>query len=289
MNNQGAEQEVENWDIVVESKTPWFNLQLKHVWHYRDLLFLLVKRDYVASFKQTVLGPLWFFIQPLMTTFVYIFIFGRVAKISTGSTPGILFYFMNVVLWNYFASCLLSASNTFVGNANLFGKVYFPRLIIPMSSIFSNLLKFGVQFAMFILMMAYYYFAQPGSIHPTWSVLFFPFILLAMAMLGSGVGMIISSMTTKYRDLNHLVAFGVQLFMYATPVVYPLSFLKNGAGMLLMINPLTSLFELYRYMFLGEGSFNAMGLAYSFGFAAVAMAIGVIVFNRVEKSFIDTV
>lgn len=289
MNHQGAEQEVENWDIIIASKTPWLNLNLKQVWHYRDLLLLLVKRDYVASFKQTILGPLWFFIQPLLTTFVYIFIFGKVAKISTGSTPGVLFYFMNIVLWNYFSSCLISTSNTFLGNASLFGKVYFPRLIIPFSTVISNLLRFGVQFVMFVAMLIYFSIAEPGSIQPNWTIVFFPVVLFTMAIMGMGVGMIISSMTTKYRDLNYLVAFGVQLFMYATPVVYPLSFLQKDAGLILSINPLTSIFELYRYMFLGEGTFSAGTLMYSFSFAVIVLVLGAIVFNRVEKRFIDTV
>lgn len=289
MSEKSASTESEDWDIELNAKPSWFNLDLKHIWHYRDLLFLLVKRDYVASFKQTILGPLWFFIQPLLTTFVYIFIFGKVAKISTGNTPGMLFYFMNIILWNYFSSCLLASSNTFVGNANLFGKVYFPRLIIPLTSIFSNLLRFGVQFMMLVFMIIYFYFAQPGSIHLTWYVVFFPFVLFALAMLGTGMGMIISSLTTKYRDLNHLVAFGVQLFMYATPVIYPISFLQGGAGWLLKLNPLSSLFELYRFMFLGEGTFSALGLVYSFGLSILIISIGALVFNRVEKNFIDTV
>lgn len=286
--NQG-EKEQDHWDIVIQSRTPLLHLQLGQVWRYRDLLFLLVRRDYVASFKQTILGPLWFFLQPLLTTFVYMFVFGRVAKIDTGGTPGMLFYFMNIILWNFFSSCLLSSSNTFLSNASLFGKVYFPRLIIPISTVFSNLLRFGVQLAMLIALIIYFQFAQPGSVNIQWQIVFFPLVLLLMAMMGLGLGMLISSMTTKYRDLTHLVTFGVQLFMYATPVVYPVSFLEGNVGDVLFLNPLSSIFEFYRYMILGVGVVSPNGLMYSAGVALALMAFGVIVFSKVEKRFIDTV
>lgn len=283
------EKEQDHWDIVIQSRTPLFHLQLGQVWRYRDLLFLLVRRDYVASFKQTILGPLWFFLQPLLTTFVYMFVFGRVAKIDTGGTPGMLFYFMNIILWNFFSSCLLSSSNTFLSNASLFGKVYFPRLIIPISTVFSNLLRFGVQLAMLIALIIYFQFAQPGSVNIQWQIVFFPLVLLLMAMMGLGLGMLISSMTTKYRDLTHLVTFGVQLFMYATPVVYPVSFLEGNVGDVLLLNPLSSIFEFYRYMILGVGVVSSSGLMYSVGVALALMAFGVLVFSKVEKRFIDTV
>lgn len=283
------EKEQDHWDIVIQSRTPLFHLQLGQVWRYRDLLFLLVRRDYVASFKQTILGPLWFFIQPLLTTFVYMFVFGRVAKIDTGGTPGMLFYFMNIILWNFFSSCLLSSSNTFLSNASLFGKVYFPRLIIPISTVFSNLLRFGVQLAMLIALIIYFQVAQPGSVNIQWQIVFFPVVLLLMAMMGLGLGMLISSMTTKYRDLTHLVTFGVQLFMYATPVVYPVSFLEGNVGDVLLLNPLSSIFEFYRYMILGVGMVSPTGLMYSVGVALALMAFGVLVFSKVEKRFIDTV
>lgn len=279
----------ENWDIIIQSQTSLFNLQLGQVWRYRDLLFLLVRRDYVASFKQTILGPLWFFIQPLLTTVVYMFVFGRVAKIDTGGTPGVLFYFMNIILWNYFSSCLLSSSNTFLTNASLFGKVYFPRLIIPLSTVFSNLLRFAVQLGMFIVLIIYFQVTRPGSVHIQWQIVFFPLVLISMAMMGLGLGMLISSMTTKYRDLSHLVTFGVQLFMYATPVVYPIAFLEGKASTALLLNPLSSVFEFYRFMFLGKGLVSTSGLIYSLTFSVVVLVVGIIVFSRVEKRFIDTV
>ncbi|MEN9394236.1 MAG: hypothetical protein RL362_457 [Bacteroidota bacterium] len=281
--------EMKKWDLEITSKTFWWKWNLKEVWRYRDLLLLLVMRDYKASFRQTILGPIWFFIQPIFTTIVYTFVFNRVAKLGTDGQPAALFYLSGIILWNYFSTSLTSTSNAFIQNASIFGKVYFPRLIIPISIVLSNLMKFSVQLVFFLCMLVYYSNFTSYSAHLSWHIVLVPLLVLNMALLGLGAGMIISSFTTKYRDLAYLVTFGVQLLMYATPVVYPLTMVQGKLRDIILLNPMTGIVEGFRYGFLGTGSFEWAMLAYSFSFAAVMLVIAISLFNRVEKSFMDTV
>lgn len=276
------------WDKVIEPKKPLLSFRFKELWHYRDLLMLLVKRDFVSFYKQTVLGPLWFFIQPFFTTIVYTFIFGNLAKISTDGTPKMLFYLSGITAWSYFADCLTKTSTVFKDNANIFGKVYFPRLIMPLSIVVSCLVRFGVQFLLFALMMVYVAISG-GQFTITTAVLLFPLLVLLMAILGLGLGLIITAMTTKYRDLSFLVVFGVQLFMYATPVVYPLSYAPQKYKTLIQLNPMSSIVEAFRYAFLGQGTFSAYSLGYSAIVSVVILFLGIIIFNRTEKNFVDTI
>jgi len=259
----------------------------KERWMHR----LLTTGYFVAVYKQTVLGPLWFFIQPIFTTLIFTVIFGQLASIPTDGLPQVLFYMCGITCWNYFAECLTKTSNTFVGNANIFGKVYFPRLVLPLSIIISNLLKFGIQFLLFLCFLLYYYL-NDAAIQPNIYMLTLPLLLLLMAGLGLGFGILISSLTTKYRDLQFLVIFGVQLFMYATPVVYPLSLAKEKLGeysWIVIANPMTSVIEAMKFAFLGQGDFNWFYLGYSFGFMTILLAVGIVVFNKVEQTFMDTV
>jgi lipopolysaccharide transport system permease protein len=279
----------ENWEIA--PKNNLFDLKLFELWAYRDLLILLVRRDFVSFYKQTVLGPLWFFIQPLFTTIIFTFIFGDLAKISTDDLPKPLFYMAGITAWNYFADCLTKTSTVFKDNASIFGKVYFPRLIMPLSIVLSNLVRFGVQMILFLIFMLYFYFTDQ-HFEITWAILLFPYIILLMALLGLGTGMIISAATTKYRDLAFLVGFGVQLLMYATTVAYPLSTaLKEYPkySWIIEFNPMTPIIETFRYGFLGNGSFTWLSLGYASVVTFVILIIGTIVFNKVEKTFIDTV
>jgi lipopolysaccharide transport system permease protein len=280
---------MKKWDLEISSKSYWWKWDLKEVWRYRDLLLLLVNRDYKASFRQTVLGPIWFFIQPIFTTIVYTFVFNRVAKLGTDDQPPALFYLSGVILWNYFSACLMGTSNAFIQNANIFGKVYFPRLIIPVSIVISNLMKFTVQLTFFLFMLFYYTQFTAYTPHMSWHILWVPLLVIVMAMLGLSMGMIISSFTTKYRDLAYLITFGVQLMMYATPIVYPVSMVKGKLLEIILLNPMTGIVEGFRYAFLGCGEFHWGMIAYSFSFAAVALVIAISLFNRVEKSFMDTV
>jgi len=278
----------EDWDLEIKPQDNVFNLHLKDVWDYRDLLWLLVRRDFVAFYKQTVFGPLWFFIQPIFTTVIFTFVFGNLAKIGTDNTPAPLFYMAGSVAWNYFADGLTKTSTVFRDNVNIFGKVYFPRLIMPLSIVFSNLIKFGVQFLLFLIMIIYYYF-NGFKIHPNLCILLFPVIILLMALLGLGLGLIITALTTKYRDLIFLVTFGVQLLMYATPIIYPLSTALKKYHGIIAYNPLSGLIETFKYGFLGTGAFYPMVFAYSVITSIVVFFVGVVVFNRVEKTFVDTV
>jgi lipopolysaccharide transport system permease protein len=274
------------WEIAPQSSL--IDLKLKETWNYRDLLTLLVKRDFISFYKQTILGPLWFFIQPVFTTITFTIIFGNLAGISTDGLPQPLFYMAGVTAWNYFAECLTKTSTVFKDNANIFGKVYFPRLIMPFSIVLSNLIKFGVQFLLFILMLLYY--KSTGSLFsPNGYILLFPLLVLLMAALGLGLGMIISAMTTKYRDLAFLVTFGVQLLMYATTVIYPLSAAPEKYRFLIVLNPMTGIIETFRYGFLGTGSFSWETLAYTSIITLVLLITGIIIFNKVEKDFVDTV
>lgn len=275
-----------NWEITAEHKL--LDLKLKDTWAYRDLLWLLVRRDFVATYKQTILGPLWYLIQPVFTTVIYTLVFGGIAGISTEGLPGPLFYMAGIAMWNYFADCLNKTSTVFRDNAGIFGKVYFPRLIMPLSIIISNLVRFGIQLLLFLAFMVYYSF-YGASIQLNIYMLLFPLLVLIMAGLGLGCGMIISSLTTKYRDLAFLIAFGMQLLMYGTTVIYPLSAAPGKYKWVVVANPMTGIIETFRYGFLGSGSFSWELLGYSALFAIVVLAAGIIVFNRVEKNFIDTV
>lgn len=277
-----------DWDLIIEPQTSLLELNLKDVWRYRDLLWLLVKRDFVSFYKQTILGPLWFFIQPLFTTIIFTFIFGNLAGLSTDGLPQPLFYMAGITAWNYFADCLTKTSTVFRDNANIFGKVYFPRLIMPLSIVVSNLVRFGVQMLLFFMMMAYYAY-MGGSFAPNAYVLLFPILVLQMALLGLGLGLIITALTTKYRDLAFLITFGVQLMMYATTVIYPLSAAPANYKWLIELNPMTGIIEAFRFGFLGQGELTFSSFGYSVAFTLVALVLGVIIFNKTEKTFVDTV
>jgi lipopolysaccharide transport system permease protein len=280
----------ERWDLEIKPQTSWFELHLKDVWKYRDLLFLFVKRDFVSQYKQTILGPLWHLVQPLLTTLMFLFLFGRIAKMGTDGIEPALFYMSGITIWNYFASCLTSTSNTFINNAGIFGKVYFPRLVIPLSIVLSNIVRFVIQFFLLLAFMIGYQIFKDVPIDLTYRWLFIPALILMMAGIGFGLGIIISSLTTKYRDLSLLLAFAVQLGMYATPIAYPSSFLKGtGFSWVADINPLTSIAEAFRYCLFGKGTFDIIQLLYSLSFMAIVMIIGTLIFNRVEKDFMDTV
>jgi len=276
------------WDLEIKPQSSAFDLHLNDVWKYRDLLGLLVRRDFVSFYKQTILGPIWFFVQPLVTTIMYTFIFGSLAKISTDKLPAPLFYMAGITAWNYFADCLTKTSTVFKDNADIFGKVYFPRLIMPLSIVLSNLVRFGVQFLLFVLVMGYYAY-HGAAFHPTWAIVLFPVVVILMAAMGLGAGMIISSMTTKYRDLAFLLVFGIQLLMYSTTVIYPLSHVPGKYRWIIAANPMTQLIETFRYGFLGTGSFSWPALGYSALVTVLFLLFGTIIFNKVEKSFVDTV
>jgi lipopolysaccharide transport system permease protein len=276
---------------TIEAKASLFDLKLNEVWAYRDLLWLLVRRDFVSFYKQTILGPLWFFIQPLFTTIIFTFIFGNLAGISTDGLPKPLFYMAGITAWNYFSDCLTKTSSVFRDNAGIFGKVYFPRLIMPLSIVVSNLVRFGVQMLLFLMLMAYYYFTG-ANFNMSWAILLFPLVVILMALLGLGTGMIISALTTKYRDLAFLVGFGVQLLMYATTVIYPLSTALEKYpkyAWIIEYNPMTPIIETFRYGFLGEGSFSWGSLGYATGITLALLVFGIVIFNKVERNFVDTV
>ena len=277
-----------NYTFVIKPKRTLWEIDLKEIWRYRDLLFLLVKRDFISVYKQTILGPIWFFIQPLLITITFTVIFGQVAKISTGGAPEILFYLTGITFWNYFSSCLTSTSNTFVSNASVFGKVYFPRLIVPLSVIISNLMKLGIQILLLLIVWVYY-IVNSNAVHPQIELLLMPFYLLVFALMGLGFGLIFSALTTKYRDLTFLIAFGVQLLMYASAVIFPASVVPLDKHWILFLNPLVSLMEAIKFSVLGQGVFSWFYLAYSAIFTAIVLVIGVLIFNKVEKGFIDTV
>jgi len=280
--------EKEQWDLEIKPATKVFNLHLKDVWNYRDLLWLLVRRDFVSFYKQTIFGPLWFFIQPIFTTIIYTFIFGRMAGLSTEGVPPALFYLSGIIAWNYFAECLTKTSTVFRDNAGVFGKVYFPRLIMPLSIVVSNLVKFAVQLLLFLLMLGWY-LLKGSAVHPNAFLLLLPVIILLMALQGFGLGLIVTALTTKYRDLAFLVAFGVQLAMYATPVIYPLSAVPSSFRSIIAYNPLSGLIETFRYAFLGSGHFYSGAFLYSVIATLLVFFTGVFIFNKVEKNFVDTV
>ncbi|MBL57395.1 MAG: ABC transporter permease [Flavobacteriales bacterium] len=276
---------------IISSKRGLFSINFKEIWQYRDLLTLFVKRDFISVYKQTVLGPTWFVIQPILTTFIYTVIFGGIAGIGTDGIPKFLFYLAGITCWGYFSECFLKTSNVFVTNTELFGKVYFPRMIAPLSIVVSNLLKFTVQFILFIVAYCYYYLTGT-NVHFNWVLTMVPILILLTALMGIGLGMVISSLTTKYKDLRFLIAFGVQLVMYTTPIIYPFSLIKNKLGeyyWLAYFNPITPIIESFKYAFFGKGTLDLAGLTFSAIFAIVVMIVGTVIFNKVEKSFMDTV
>jgi lipopolysaccharide transport system permease protein len=278
----------EDWDLVLEPKTNLFDLKLKEVWRYRDLLMLLVRRDIVSFYKQTILGPLWFFIQPIFTTIVFVYIFGNLAGISTDGLPSPLFYMVGITAWNYFAECLNKTSTVFRDNAHIFGKVYFPRIVMPISIVISNLMRFGIQ--VLLVMVVYLYYRLSGvDLSIDFHILLFPLFVILMAMQGLGFGMLVSAMTTKYRDLIFLLTFGIQLLMYATTVIYPLSSLTGKMYFWVSLNPMTYVLEGIRRAVLGSGVFDLYTLSYAVGSSIVILFFGLFVFNKVEKSFVDTI
>ena len=277
----------QTWTETIESSHSLFDLKLKEVWRYKDLIYMFVKRDFISSFKQTILGPIWFFINPIFTTVVYLVVFGNIANLSTDGAPKILFYLAGVTLWNYFSSCLTGASNVFTSNAGIFGKVYFPRLVMPLTIVISNLMRFGVQMLLFISVFLYYYFQ--GAVQPNIWILATPFLILLMAAFALGMGMIFSSLTTKYRDVQMLLGFGISLFMYVTPVIYPLSALPERFKAIAYYNPLSGIFECFKYGWMGVGEFSGTMLLISSSIIFVLLAIGTVIFNKVEKGFMDTV
>ncbi len=285
MNNQIADKK---WDLVINGSSSLIDLKFKELWRYRDLLIMFVKRDIVSFYKQTILGPLWIFIQPLFTTIVFTFVFGQLAGISTDGLPQPLFYLAGITAWNYFAECLTKTSTVFKDNSNIFGKVYFPRLIMPLSIVVSNLVRFGVQMILFLVLMAYYAL-QGAEFTPTWVLLMFPVLVMLMALLGLGLGLIITAMTTKYRDLAFLVTFGVQLLMYGTTVIYPLSAAPSKYKQFIELNPMTGIIEAFRFSFLGNGEFSVSSIGYSVLVTFVILFLGIVIFNKTEKTFMDTV
>jgi ABC transporter, permease protein len=278
-----------DYTTIIKPKGKLFEIDFKEIWRYRDLLVMFIKRDIVTQYKQTILGPTWYFIQPALTTIMYMVVFGGIAGISTDGLPQPLFYLAGIVLWQYFSECLNKTSATFTQNQHIFGKVYFPRLISPLSNVLSNLVRMSIQFLLFLIVYVYYV-AVGVDVMPNAYALLLPLLIVMLAGLSLGFGIIISSMTTKYRDLTILFTFIVQLWMYATPVIYPLSTITNDKIRMLMdINPLTSIFEAFKYGMLGVGQFSWGGLGYSFGFMVVLLLVGVVVFNKVQRSFMDTV
>jgi len=276
------------WTTIIRPKTGWFDIDFRELWQYRDLIMLFVRRDFVSVYKQTILGPAWFILQPLLTTIMFTVVFGSIAKIPTDGMPPMLFYLAGNVSWMYFQECINKTSNTFIANANIFGKVYFPRLAVPISIVITNLITFALQFAFFLAFLVYYMW-QGSTAVPNWYALMTPVFLLMMAALGLGLGIIVSALTTKYRDLRFLVTFGVQLFMYATPVVYPLSEVPESYRHWLLANPMTPIVEGFRYAFLGSGAYRGEHLLISAATITVILAVGIILFSRVEKTFMDTV
>jgi lipopolysaccharide transport system permease protein len=280
---------VKQWSEVIHPSNSIFDLRLKEVWNYRDLLVMFVKRDFIATYKQTILGPVWFLIQPLLTTLMFTIVFGKFARINTGEQPKFLFFLAGITIWNYFSDTFTKTSGVFATNASIFGKVYFPRLIMPLAIIASGMIRFGVQFLLFIGFFLFFLFRSESQVYPNEYALVTPFLILIMAGFSLGAGMIISALTTKYRDFTYLISFGVTLLMYASPVIYPIESLPLQYQKIMMLNPFSSIIETFRYGWLGAGSFSLGSLIYSSSVMCILLFTGVLVFNRVEKSFMDTV
>ena len=284
-------QDDEHWDIEITAKSNLLTLGLRDVWHYRDLLVLLVRRDFVSFYKQTILGPIWFFVQPIITILVYNLVFNNLAQIGTDGIPGPIFYLAGTIIWNYFSDCLIKTSTVFKDNAAILGKVYFPRLIMPLSIVLSNLIRFGVQFLLFIVLLIFFGF-EGAAIYPNIYLLLFPVLILLIAALGLGLGMLISAVTTKYRDLAFVVTFGIPLLMYTTTVIYPLSQAISRYpkfSWVIKFNPVTAIIETFRFGFTGQGHFSWQLLGYSSFVTVLVLLAGILVFNKVEKTFIVTV
>lgn len=280
----------DEWDLEIKPQASLLDLNLKEVWRYRDLMMLFVRRDFVAQYKQTILGPLWHLIQPLVTTVMFFLLFGKIAGIPTDGIPSVLFYMSGITIWNYFSNCLTNTSNTFVANAGIFGKVYFPRLVLPLSIVLSNIARFGIQFLLLIVMLVYHGLFTDYHVHVGWSWLYIPVLVLIMAGIGLGTGIIISSLTTKYRDFAVLITFAVQLLMYATPVAYPMSFLKEKSfAYIISWNPLSPVVEGFRYALFQNSDFNPVSLLYSTSFMIIVLFLGAVYFSKVERTFMDTV
>lgn len=280
--------ESETWTIEIRPQKRWLDIDVKNLWRYRDLYYMYIKRDIITVYKQTILGPLWFLIQPIFTTIMYMFVFGGLAGISTDGAPQPLFYLSGIMLWNYFNEAFKVSSNVFIQNANIFGKVYFPRLVVPLAGITSNLIKMLIQLGLFIIVYIYY-LTTGTDLHVNWTIILFPFLVFLIAFHAMSWGMIVSALTTKYRDLTQLISFGIQLFMYATPVIYPLSAAPEKYRDIIALNPLTPIFEAFKYSCMGCGSLDWGGLLYSTIFMLVTLFFAVIIFNRVERNFMDTV
>lgn len=281
---------VEHWDLEIKPSASLFDLNLKEVWRYRDLMMLFVRRDFVAQYKQTILGPLWHVIQPVLTTIMFLLVFGKIANIPTDNIEAVPFYMSGITIWNYFSTCLTATSNTFVANAGIFGKVYFPRLVLPLSIVISNIVKLGIQFGILLLCMFWYFIFKGVPIDFGVQWLLIPLLVVIMAGIGLGLGIIISSLTTKYRDFAVLIGFAVQLLMYATPVAYPLSYLKDKSfAPLIQWNPLSPIVEGFRFALFNKASFDLGSLGYSFGFMVVVLLVGAVYFSKVERTFMDTV
>lgn len=278
----------DHWDLIIRPQSPWYDLRLRELWDARELIALFVWRDFVAVYKQTILGPLWYLVQPLLTTLTFTVIFGNIARLPTDGLPPFLFYMSGTVIWSYFAACLTKTSSTFTSNAGLFGKVYFSRMAVPVSILISNLVTFGIQFALFLAFLAYFIVAG-ASVQLNAAILLTPLLLLVMAGQGLGFGIIISSLTTRYRDLQFLVGFGVQLWMYATSVIYPLSLVPEQYRWLVLLNPITPVIEAFRLAYLGSGTVTLPLMAYSAAFTVAVVVVGMILFHRVERTFMDTV
>ncbi len=279
----------ETWTEVISPKRSLLDINLKELWRYRDLIMLFVRRDFVATYKQTILGPIWLFLQPLFTTLTFFFVFNQIAKIPTDGIDPILFYLSGITLWNYFSDCFNKTSNTFVANAGIFGKVYFPRLATPISIVISNLIKLGIQVLLFVAILIYQMITKDVQLNVNAYILILPYLIILMAVMGLGLGIIFSALTTKYRDLSFLLTFGIQLLMYATPIIYPLSYTGGKLHTIISMNPLTPIMESFRYAFFSIGSFDWSGLAFTSIFSFGVLFIGIIIFNQVEKSFMDTV
>lgn len=278
-----------NWSMIIQPKQRLLDINLKEIWRYRDLVLLLVKRDFVAFYKQTILGPLWFAIQPILTTAVYVLLFNRVANISTEGAPPILFQMAGITCWMYFSEVLLKTSDTFITNASIFGKVYFPRIVIPLSIVLSSMIRLGIQLGLFFCVWAYYYFFTDANIELTWAALLLPVLIILMGLQGLGLGIIISSLTSKYRDLKYLLTFGIQLLQFTTSVAYPLSVATGTSHTLISYHPFTSILETFRFGFLGSGQFYEGLFIYSIVITLIFLVAGILVFNKVEKTFMDTV
>jgi len=278
----------QKWDTVIKPKSSWFKTNLREVWNYRDLMMLFVKRDVVANYKQTILGPIWFFIEPIFTSTIFTIFFAEIADVSTDGVPPFLFYLAGLTMWNYFADCFTKTSNTFIVNAGIFGKVYFPRLILPLSTVISNFFKFVIQFMLFAIVLAYFVW-DGWAISIQWQLIWvFPLIIIIMGMIGFGFGVIISSLTTKYRDMQFLVGFGTRMLMYMSSVVLPVSIFGKYEN-IMMYNPLVSIIEALKFIFTGKGHFDPMFLLYAGGVGLFVLLFAVVIFNRVEKTFVDTV